>query len=112
MLAASNLRLWEPSMPIESEGERLLVGIVIWSVYHLQLLDRLQAILARGDRQTVIDVFDADECKGPDDFGRYVPGIGRAYHTPIVGVWHDGMKISSAWGAAGRKLLAELGFVE
>jgi len=112
MLAVSDLRLWSPSMPISSTGERVLVGIVSWSVYDLQLLDRLQATMVRGERQAVIDIFDADDCNEPDDFERFVPGIGRAFHTPIVGVWHDGVKTSSAWGAAGRNLLAELGYVE
>ena len=47
-----------------------------------------------------------------DDTERYVPGIGRVFQTPVVGVWRDGVKISSAWGAAGCKLLAEIGLVE
>ena len=112
MLAVSNLRFWSPSLPISANGERALVGIATWSLYDPQLLDRLQATLACCNRQTIIDIFDVDACKSLDDTERYVPGIGRVFQTPVVGVWRDGVKISSAWGAAGCKLLAEIGLVE
>jgi len=112
MLAAINLRLWSPSMPINADGERILIGVAAWSVYDLQLLDRLQAKLACLNRKTIIDIFDVDACRSSDDLERYVPGIGPMFQTPVVGVWRDGAKVSSAWGAAGRKLLAEIGLVE
>ena len=99
-------------MPISADGERVLVGIATWSVYDLQLLDQLHATLAGGNRLTIIDIFDVDACNSFDDFERYVPDIGRVLRTPVVGVWRNGAKISSAWGAAGRKLLAEIGLVE
>lgn len=109
MLAAINLRLWSPSMPIRADGEWVLIGIATWSAYDLDLLDRLAAKLAGLKRNAIIDIFDVDECKSMEDLERYVPGIGRVFQTPVVGVWHDGTKVDSAWGAAGRKLLAELG---
>jgi hypothetical protein len=98
-------------MPVAPEGTRVLVGIATWSLYDLALLDQLQTTLTSGN-QTTIDVFDVDNCQGSGDFEGYVPGIGRVLQPPVVGVWRDGQQIKSAWGAAGRKLLAEIDLVE
>jgi hypothetical protein len=111
-IANSNLQLWSLTMGIASEGTRVLVGVATWSVDDLALLDTLQATLANGKRQTTVDVFDVDKCQAPDDFDKYVPGVGRVVQTPVVGIWRGGKQIESAWGAAGRTLLAEIGLVE
>ena len=112
-VANSELHLWLPDMGMASEGTRVLVGIATWSPYDLTLLDQLQVKLAAGEHQTFIDVFDVDTlCHGPDNFENCIPGIGRVFQTPAVGVWRNGIKAKSAWGAAGKKLLAEMGLVE
>ena len=110
-VANSNFRLWSPTLQVAPEGTRVLVGVAIWSLYDLALLDQLQATLANGNH-TTIDVFDIDTCQPPGDFDNYVPGIGRVFQPPVVGIWRDGQQIKSAWGAAGRKILAEIGLVE
>jgi hypothetical protein len=99
-------------MPAASEGERILVGIATWSVYDLKLLDTLDAALSNGGHQTVVDVFDVDDCDGHKDFERYIPGLTQVLATPVVGIWRDGALISSATGASGRILLAERGLIE
>jgi hypothetical protein len=111
MLAQSKLRYWSPSMAFSLQGERILIGVATWSVFDLNLLDCLQEALSRGSRQTVIDVFDADDCKALDDFEPYIPSIGRVFQSPAVGIWRDGESVLSAWGFAGRQLLKEIGLV-
>jgi hypothetical protein len=111
MLAQSKLRYWSPSMPFSLQGERLLIGVVTWSVYDLKLLDCLQEMFSHAGRTTVIDIFDADGCHTQDDFADYIPGIGRVQQTPAVGIWRDGEIVLSAWGFAGRQLLKEIGLV-
>ncbi|HKE55315.1 MAG TPA: hypothetical protein VKB46_01395 [Pyrinomonadaceae bacterium] len=110
-LAESKLRNWSPGMPISGQGERVLIGIATWSIYDLKLLDSVQDSTVRFPTDRVIDVFDVDQCKSSEDFDLYVPGIGMVYQTPIVGVWRQGVKVSSAWGASGRELLKEIGVI-
>jgi hypothetical protein len=99
-------------MQIASEGTRVLVGVATWSVDDLTLLDHLQMTLASGKQHATVDVFDIDTCQALDDFDKYLPGVGRVFQTPLVGIWRGGKQIESAWGTAGRKLLAEIGLVE
>ena len=47
-----------------------------------------------------------------DDFDHYFAGVGRVSQTPAVGIWRNGRQIASAWGDAGRKMLAGIGLVE
>ena len=97
-------------MPIVSDRDRILIGVASWSRYDLELLDRLHAHV-RDCVHPAIDVFDVDECHNFEDFERYVPGIGRVFSTPVVGVWRNGVLVSSAWGFKGRQLLAQNGLV-
>jgi len=111
MLAQSTLRYWSPSMPFSLQGERLLIGVVTWSILDLKLLDCLQETISIAGRATVIDVFDADRCRTQEGFADYIPGIGKVHQTPAVGFWRDGEIVLSAWGFAGRQLPKEIGLV-
>ena len=93
-------------------ANRVLVGIATWSRDDLDLLDRLHAAAATGERQMVIDVFDVDDCDRFADFEQYVPGIGHVFQTPVVGIWREGVLTSAGWGTNGRALLAEIGLLE
>lgn len=112
MLARSNFRHWSLSMPTPLDSDRILLGIAVWSRYDLELLDRLDAGLAKRQHAPVIYVFDVDECQSTADFERYMPGLGTVYHPPVVAIWQKGVLTARASGFAGRKLLAQSGLLE
>jgi hypothetical protein len=102
----SRLHLWEPDAPIPSTGRRLLIGVATWSGYDMALLDLLgQETVSDSVR---IEVFDTAQCHSQADFDRIIPGIGRVFHTPVVGLWVDGVLTENASGAAGRDLVARV----
>jgi len=96
----------------EFAPDRVLLGIAVWSRYDLELLDRIEATLTE-TTSFAMYVFDVDECHGgAADFERYVPGLGKVYHTPIVGIWRNGVLTSRASGFKGRQLFAETALLE
>lgn len=93
-----------------SDSDRILLGVAVWSRYDLELLDGLTVTLTEHSQLPPIYVFDVDvvvESKGVDAFELYVPGIGKVYHTPIVGIWQNDVLRARASGYNGRELLAE-----
>jgi hypothetical protein len=55
--------------------------------------------------------FDVDEPfekpEAPKGFEDYIPGIGRVYSTPVVGLWKNGVLIQKGAGVEGRKILID-----
>jgi hypothetical protein len=45
---------------------------------------------------------------GYDGLDRYVPGTGRVFQTPVVGLWSDGQLVDKATGRTGRELVARV----
>jgi hypothetical protein len=100
---------------IRSEGVRLLLGAAPYSLYDLALLDIIDEKLSEGQLATGqpasavwVDVFSTLACLSHADFGRYVPGLGNVFQTPVVGIWEEGVLRDRAWGARGRDLAAGL----
>jgi len=113
-LAGSRFRHWSPSTPPPADRDRILLGVAVWSRYDLELLDRLEVTLTRHKQLPAIYVFDIDQIEsiGPEAFEPYVPGIGKVYHTPIVGIWQNSVLTARAFGHKGRELLAETSLLE
>ena len=99
------LNLWSPGDQIAADGTRLLIGIAPYSISDLCLLDQLLSIVVEDKGKIAIDIFDVLSCTTMGDFDKYVPGISQVFQTPVIGVWHDGVLIEAASGAAGRKLV-------
>jgi hypothetical protein len=110
-LGQSKLHAWLPGMAIFDQGERVLIGVATWSIYDLQLLDDVQIAMTARHSLAWVDVFDVDECQSNEVFDRYVPGISSIFQTPVVGIWINGVMISSASGVAGRELLRRSGLI-
>jgi hypothetical protein len=106
-LRDSNLNLWHLGDQIETQGTRYLIGIAVWSVYDLRLLDKLDAALLKKERNVRIDVFNIDWCKSQEEISAYVPEIDKVFATPVVGVWKDGKQIKQASNYLGRMILVE-----
>jgi hypothetical protein len=108
VISASPFRLWSPGNPISARGKRLLIGVATWSAYDMKLLDAVSQALQRPPSGLTVEVFNVADCSSPEAFDRYVPGIGRVFHTPVVGLWSDGKLVDKATGRAGRELVARV----
>ncbi len=108
VIANSNMGLWKLGDPTNCNGRRVIVGVAVYSVPDLQLLDALNEMLFSSDlRNDCVQVFSVSECQAQEDFEKYVPGIGKVFQTPVVGVWEDGLLVDKAWGAAARDMISQ-----
>jgi hypothetical protein len=108
-VAASPFRPWSPGDPIPEAGLRLLMGVATWSAYDLRLLDLVEETPRENwPTPLVLELFNVDDCRSLDDFDRYIPGLGKVFHTPVVGLWRDGRLTEKAEGNAARDLAARL----
>ena len=110
LLSGSVLNAWHLGDPVPTTGYGILIGIVSWSGYDLRLLDALaQPRTVRGrERIDVLDIDAAGRSSGSYAyFDRLIPGIGKIYQTPIVGVWNDGALMQKGSGAAGREFIID-----
>jgi hypothetical protein len=113
-LAGSHLKLWRLDDPVTNLPRRVLIGIATWSRYDLKLIDSLVESLnwARAADEQIY-VFDVDEVVHLDPqasrhgFERYIPGIGKVFNSPVVGIWENGVLRQKATGSEARKLIAD-----
>jgi hypothetical protein len=102
----SRFKLWAPGQLIASQGTRLLIGVATYSGADLKLLDLLGEALERnGQEAPSINVFDTLDCTTHDDFDKYIPGMGKVFQTPVVGVWRNGALNEKASGKSARDLI-------
>jgi hypothetical protein len=112
VVSTSPLGLWSPGDAIPARGERLLIGVATWSAYDMKLLDAVSQALQKLPAGLTVEVFNVADCSSPEEFDRYVPGIGRVFHTPVVGLWSDGKLVDRATGRAGRQLVARVSILD
>jgi hypothetical protein len=105
LLAKSNLHSWTPGDPIQAQGIRFVIGIAVWSVYDMRLLDALDQVLSQ--RAERVDVFNVDDCSTMECLRDYVPLVGKIYDSPIVGTWQDGKQVNQCSGAIAREMVAQ-----
>jgi hypothetical protein len=110
LLSEGHLNAWHLGEPTQAEGQRILIGIVRWSAYDLRLLDSLNHAFSskfrENERIDILDIDAAGRSSGNwDFFEQVIPGIGKIYQTPIVGIWENGMLLQRGAGAAGRDLV-------
>lgn len=90
-------------------GNRLLIGVAVWSAYDLRLLDLIEQAVRDGRGTEVqVGVFDVDRLGSAADFERLIPGIGGVTQTPVVGYWVGGKLREHASGFLARQLVAGL----
>lgn len=92
------MQLWQPGDPITGEGMRFLVGIAVWSVYDLRLLDSLKEALLKDFTRGQVDVFDVDRCLTQVDLHKYLQNTEKMLRTPMAGVWENGQKVKDVCG--------------
>ncbi len=99
------LHLWEPGDPIPA-GDRLLVGVVTWSGYDMNLLDLIDTAADAPDR---VDVFDIDARSAePGGIDRLIPGATAWVTPPFAGLWRGGVLAESAYAATAQQLVARV----
>jgi hypothetical protein len=94
--------LAQPDSP-NGTGDKLVVGVAVWSLPDLELLDELDRY-AEANPGVRVYVFDVDRVGG--DFDRFVPGVGEILHPPVVGRWVGGVLTQSGSGHVGRGIVA------
>lgn len=103
-------RLSDPILPA---SRRVLIGVATWSRYDFELIDAIAEKRQKsGASDEVVEIFDADEqfddpAAPKQDFERYVPGIGKVFGSPVLGIWEGGDLVTRASGAAARQILID-----
>lgn len=90
---------------VNGTGDKLVVGVAVWSRYDLTLLDELNQF-ATANPSVRVCVFDVDRVGG--GFERFVPGVGELLQTPVVGRWSGGVLVESGTGHDGREIARKL----
>lgn len=106
----SHLVLWKPGDPVPSVGRRLLLGVApAWNRYDLILLDVMESQLSAGSTSDVtVQVFDADQCRTPEEVAAVVPGLKNPAGYPLLSVWSDGRHLESHCGYAARQRVFDI----
>jgi hypothetical protein len=108
-LMQSAMDWWPVDAAPNGPGNRLLIGIAVWSTYDLRLLDLVNEAIHSGHGSDIpVGVFDIDRVASEEALARLVPGIGLPPQTPIVGYWLGGQLKEVASGFAARQLVAGL----
>lgn len=104
----SHMEIWEPSgSPFKPHDQNVLIGVAIYSLEDLQLLDEIEQRLRFHSVHEKISVFDVSAFSEMADFERYLPGIGKVFQTPVLGFWRNGQLTERLSGAAARDWLVE-----
>ena len=105
LVEESHIELWRLGDPFPPHGEHVIwLGVAVWSLYDMELLDVFEAKLSQETLRERIFVFDMDSFVGLD-FENYLPGIGKIFHPPIVGSWSQGVLEEKLSGAGAREWL-------
>src|SRR6185369_11474940 len=86
-VASTRMSMWSPGESFPTNGARTLIGIAVYSLYDLDLLDALESGSFGPD---TVQVFNVNDCATMSDFEQYIPSIGNVFQTPVVGYWQDG----------------------
>lgn len=104
----SEITIWSAETSTPRSGRRTLIGIAPYSLADLQLLDAVAESLSKGHaKQERVEVFNILSCADQNDIDQWVPGIGKIYQTPVVGMWNDGQMIYKASGVEARRSIIE-----
>jgi hypothetical protein len=107
-LAGSKIGIWNPEASIPKAGRRTLLGVAPYASLDLKLLDALcEAMDDPRNQGERMEMFDILACTDMRDVQARIPEIGNVPHTPILGVWENGMLILRASGAKARQILVE-----
>jgi len=106
VLIGTIVTMWDPEQGVPSSGRYTLIGIAPYSKSDLQLLDAIVKFMSEESAaHEKVEIFDILSCSNMDDIQIRVPGIGRVFQTPVVGIWDNGKLGYKASGAEGHRLI-------
>lgn len=79
IMPQSELHLWGLDDSIPQQGMRFLIGIAVWSVYDMRLLDALDQMLSERKRPERVDIFNVDDCSTMECLQDYVPRVKKSF---------------------------------
>ena len=104
----SHMEIWRPEEELPARGAHIWIGIASYSIPDLEMLDAIEAKLSREPTQNeTIHLFDLSSLTDIGDFEKYLPGIGKVYQTPVIGIWEDGVMKEKASGTAAKNWLVQ-----
>lgn len=107
-LADGPITIWNPGESIPDLPWRTLIGIAAYSRPDLQLLDAVkEALVTNPDSEESVQIFDVLACAQMNDFDKFIPGIGKVYQTPVLGIWQNGSLVRKESGAMARKSILD-----
>jgi hypothetical protein len=102
LVRANGWLVWQPT-PASSAADRLVLGVVNWSLYDLALLD---VIVAHGsDSLGNLEVFDIDQGWRDGHVAKHFPDFTPAHGSPIAALWQRGSLADAAYGWRARQLV-------
>ena len=103
LVQRSHLAEWLPGQDVASSAPQVIwIGVAIYSIPELEMLDALAEKLSRETLAEKIYAFNVSTFRDFDDFEKVLPGIGNVYQTPAVGFWNNGVLKVKLSGAAAR----------
>jgi len=105
---ASSFDWWPADAIPNGTGNRLLLGVAVWSGYDLTMLDLLEDAIRGGHGSGIpVGIFDIDQLT-PADLERLIPELGVIHHSPVVGYWERGKLAEKACGFQAREIASRL----
>ena len=97
---------WLPT-PTHSNGvgDKLRIGVAVWSGYDLRLLDLVTDAKPSG---IAVEVFNMDAAFADGTIEQFLPGLGSVFHPPVVGHWVGGNLVKTASGYDARQLVGRV----
>jgi len=86
-------------------GDKLRIGVAVWSGYDLRLLDLVNDAHPTG---VVVEVFNIDEAFAAGVMEQYLPGSGEVLQVPAAGYWVGGQLKETATGYDARQLVGRV----
>lgn len=106
IVSQSNLLLCQQQNKCYEDSMKLLIGVATYSRYDMELLDLIDNVLNEQHLlQGHVYVFDITTCKTMECLEQYIPGIGGARQTPVVGVWQNGLLIAKGEGKIAKEII-------
>jgi hypothetical protein len=108
LVSQSRLHYWSPGDSIRAIGERYLIGLAAsFDLRDLRLADIINEVLGR-ETAAQVDVFNLEDCQTARDLPKYFPDLsGTYYQNPLVGMWRDGIHITTKFGFDARRFILE-----
>jgi hypothetical protein len=111
-IANSNFSLWTLGDDVPDKETRYLLGVALWDIENLKLLDSIESQLSGNKSSKVcLQVFSISKLNDKNELEKYIPTIlstsSPVIHPPVLGIWENGILQKTAFGSAVKGILFE-----